>query len=34
VRALKAAEGKDLHVIGSPGLVQSLMVLGVVDEPG
>ncbi|MGI8335252.1 dihydrofolate reductase family protein [Actinomadura scrupuli] len=32
VRALKAEEGKDLHVIGSPGLVQSLMVLGVVDE--
>jgi dihydrofolate reductase len=32
VRALKAEEGKDLHVIGSPGLVQSLMVLGLVDE--
>jgi dihydrofolate reductase len=32
VRALKAEEGKDLHVIGSPGLVQSLLVLGVVDE--
>jgi hypothetical protein len=25
VRALKAEEGKDLHVIGSPGLVQTLM---------
>jgi dihydrofolate reductase len=32
VRALKAEEGKDLHVIGSPGLVQSLMALGLVDE--
>lgn len=32
VRALKAEEGKDLHVIGSPGLVQALMVLGLVDE--
>lgn len=32
VRALKAEEGKDLHVIGSPGLVQSLLVLGLVDE--
>jgi dihydrofolate reductase len=32
VRALKAEEGKDLHVIGSPGLVQSLVVLGLVDE--
>jgi dihydrofolate reductase len=32
VRALKAGEGKDLHVIGSPGLVQALMVLGLVDE--
>jgi dihydrofolate reductase len=32
VRALKAEEGKDLHVIGSPGLVQSLMALGVLDE--
>jgi dihydrofolate reductase len=32
VRALKAQEGKDLHVIGSPGLVQTLMVLGLVDE--
>jgi dihydrofolate reductase len=25
-------EGKDLQVIGSPGLVQTLMVLGLVDE--
>ena len=32
VRALKAGQGKDLHVIGSPGLVQTLMVLGLVDE--
>jgi dihydrofolate reductase len=32
VRALKAEEGQDLHVIGSPGLVQTLMVLGLVDE--
>ena len=32
VRALKAEEGKDLHVIGSPGLVQALMALGLVDE--
>ena len=32
VRALKAAEGKNLHVIGSPGLVQALLVLGLVDE--
>lgn len=32
VRALKAEGGKDLHVIGSPGLVQTLMVLGLVDE--
>jgi dihydrofolate reductase len=32
VRALKAEEGKDLHVIGSPGLVQTLMILGLVDE--
>lgn len=32
VRALKAEEGRDLHVIGSPGLVQSLMALGLVDE--
>ena len=32
VRALKAAEGKNLHVIGSPGLVQALLGLGLVDE--
>ena len=32
VRALKVEEGSDLHVIGSPGLVQTLMVLGLVDE--
>jgi dihydrofolate reductase len=32
VRALKAQDGKDLHVIGSPRLVQSLMGLGLVDE--
>ncbi|HEX6500130.1 MAG TPA: dihydrofolate reductase family protein [Micromonosporaceae bacterium] len=32
VRALKAEDGKDLHVIGSPGLVQTLLVLGLVDE--
>jgi len=32
VRALKAEEGKDLHVIGSPGLVQSLLAVGLVDE--
>ena len=32
VRTLKAEEGKDLHVIGSPGLVQTLMALGLVDE--
>jgi dihydrofolate reductase len=32
VRALKAEEGKDLYVIGSPGLVQTLLVLGLVDE--
>jgi dihydrofolate reductase len=32
VSALKAEEGKDLHVIGSPGLVQTLMGLGLVDE--
>ncbi len=32
VRALKAEQGRDLHVIGSPGLVQSLMGLGLVDE--
>src|SRR5262249_23114589 len=32
VRALKAQEGKDLHAIGSPGLVQTLLVLGLVDD--
>jgi dihydrofolate reductase len=32
VRALKAEERNDLHIIGSPGLVQSLLVLGLVDE--
>jgi dihydrofolate reductase len=32
VRALKAEQGKDLHVIGSPGLVQTLLGLGLVDE--
>jgi dihydrofolate reductase len=32
VRALKAEDGKDLHVIGSPGLVQSLLAVGLVDE--
>lgn len=32
VGALKAEEGKDLHVIGSPGLVQALLALGLVDE--
>jgi dihydrofolate reductase len=32
VRALKAEKGKDLHVIGSPGLVQSLLALDLVDE--
>ena len=32
VRALKAEDGQDLHVIGSPGLVQTLMALGLVDE--
>ncbi len=32
VRALKAEKGNDLHVIGSPVLLQSLMVLGLVDE--
>ncbi len=30
--ALKAEGGKDLHVIGSPGLVQTLMARGLVDE--
>jgi dihydrofolate reductase len=32
VRTLKAEEGKDLHIIGSPGLFQTLLVLGLVDE--
>jgi dihydrofolate reductase len=32
VRALKAQEGKDLHVIGSPGLIQTLITLGLLDE--
>jgi dihydrofolate reductase len=32
VSALKSEEGEDLHVIGSPGLVQSLLELGLVDE--
>lgn len=32
VRALKSEEGRDLHVIGSPGLVQSLLAMGLVDE--
>lgn len=32
VRALKAEVGRDLHVIGSPGLVQSLLAMGLVDE--
>ncbi|WP_319463175.1 dihydrofolate reductase family protein [Micromonospora sp. RTP1Z1] len=32
VRALKAEKGKDVHIIGSPGLVQTLLVLGLVDE--
>ena len=32
VRALKVEGGNDLHVIGSPGLVQTLMALGLVDE--
>lgn len=32
VRALKAQEGKDLHVIGSPGLFQTLLALDLVDE--
>jgi dihydrofolate reductase len=32
VRALKAEEGKNLHIIGSSGLVQTLLVLGLVDE--
>jgi dihydrofolate reductase len=32
VDTLKSQEGRDLHVIGSPGLVQSLMEHGVLDE--
>jgi dihydrofolate reductase len=32
VRTLKAQEGEDLHIIGSPGLVQSLLAPGLVDE--
>jgi dihydrofolate reductase len=32
VRALTAEEGGDLHLIGSPGLFQSLLGLGLVDE--
>ncbi|MEU8262624.1 dihydrofolate reductase family protein [Micromonospora sp. NPDC048999] len=32
VRALKAEQGKDLHIIGSPVLLQSLLGLGLVDE--
>ncbi len=32
VRALKAQEGKDLHVIGSPGLVQTLLAHDLIDE--
>jgi dihydrofolate reductase len=32
VRALKAQEGKDLYVIGSPVLVQALLALDLVDE--
>jgi dihydrofolate reductase len=32
VSALKAQEGGDLHVIGSPGLVQSLLERELVDE--
>ena len=32
VRALKAEEGKDLHVIGSPGLVQTLIAHDLIDE--
>jgi dihydrofolate reductase len=32
VRALKAQDEKDLHVIGSPGLVQSLVQEHLVDE--
>jgi dihydrofolate reductase len=32
VPALKAEDGRDLHVIGSPGLVRSLLAHGLVDE--
>lgn len=32
VTALKMEDGRDLHVIGSPGLVQSLIGHGLVDE--
>jgi dihydrofolate reductase len=32
VRALKAEDGHDLHVIGSPGLVPTLIARGLVDE--
>ena len=32
VRALKAEEGKDLHVIGSPRLVQTLIAHDLIDE--
>ncbi|MFC0003451.1 dihydrofolate reductase family protein [Micromonospora siamensis] len=32
VRALKAERGGDLHVIGSPGLVQSLLAFDLLDE--
>ena len=32
VRALKVEGGNDLYVIGSPGLVQTLMALGLLDE--
>ena len=32
VRALKAEDGRDLHAIGSPGLVQTLIERDLVDE--
>jgi dihydrofolate reductase len=32
VNALKTEDGRDLHVIGSPGLVQSLLEHGLLDE--
>jgi dihydrofolate reductase len=32
VSALKSEDGRDLHVIGSPGLVHSLMGHGLLDE--